>query len=793
MSSLDELEQRLLAAVTDDTLALDLPELHPPELPTSLWPVAGLLLHSPHVVREGERLIVRGRIGLDLLGAATLTVTFLPGEGALGIDADVDIRPELASLTVERLAQLLALSLPSWPPLAVLEEPLQHIALVLRRDGVKLATSAEIGSLGELKIVAAQLAGHWELVVALRANPGLAFSQLQAALRPLDALRSLVTWDDPALVAATTTTARFPYPTQAGQWSSLAVARGAAFRGVLSLRSPALALLRGLLRLEELPLDMPLAAELSGVRLSACLGRRIVLIPNCLTVESLRVEIAPEPFAVAAKGDVSIELFGSKLPPFTTAVSFSEVGLSLSFFATQPWTKPLGLPIVINEAAFEVRSPDMVYGIAGKITIQNRILAIAACFLGEAPTAFEGQLKGELSLFGAIADLIGKNQFKTLLPNLEPTLRDLTLRLVVDPRGAKVGNHVLPAGLYLAGDVSLLGLSLHADVLVSSKQVKVEGSLAKPIQLGAILSISGATPNTGPALRLDTQGKPVGALAAQVNFLGLRQAVEATLSADGFTFRMAQKLGPLAVSLVAALQNAEAFSANGAATFGLDSSIGPIHIGNKINLGKINLKTNINAQISVKVGLKTSPSISISASFDFMGIGFHLPRFSVNISTLAEIPKEILDKLRSGATKIFAAILNDPDKWLLAVGKRFINEVEDVGRVLVKHFGKTTEFAAHAMGVTLRLPYDVTAKSLHELGETPEHIAKLMSAAAYPAKEIANALIHIGKSPEVVASILKKTLGLGKEELKDVLHAAGVSADKIGHIIGGIFGHLWPF
>ncbi len=38
---------------------------------------------------------------------------------------------------------------------------------------------------------------------------------------------------------------------------------------MLSLRSPALALLRGLLKLEELPLDMPLAVDLSGVRLSA--------------------------------------------------------------------------------------------------------------------------------------------------------------------------------------------------------------------------------------------------------------------------------------------------------------------------------------------------------------------------------------------------------------------------------------------------------------------------------------------------------------------------------------------
>lgn len=794
MARLDEIEQLFQQTLKDGVLALDLPELHAPELPAVVWPAAALAVQAAQIARTGTRLTVQGRVTHSLFGEVALTLA-LSQEGA-SVAVEVDIAPKLASVDLVRLAQALSLPLPKLPKLAALAEPVRRAALVLRGQDARLTTAADVGALGTVRLVLARVDRQWGLVAGLQVDKGLSFSDLHDVLRPLDALLSLVAWGDPALLVSTVKHDAFPYPGRAGTWETRRVEPGIQLRGELVLQRPELSVVRTLLGVDRLPLQIPLDPDLSQVRVRAQLGDCIALIEGCLTLEDLQIELAPKPLAVAASGRVSIELFGAKLPPFVLAANLASGGPSLSFRTAQPWKNPLGIPIQINVLVFEVLAASASYGLSGQIGIQNKTVDLAARFTSSAPTVLACKLDGEFSLLGVLKDLLNTNLFQELLPDaLDPKLSDFSAYFVLDPRGAEVGALSLPPGVVLAGRVSFLGLSLQAEVQVSKKRVKVAGALKEALKIGDCFSLSDPkTPSAGPSLLLDTGSRPVGVLNAKVTFLGISQAVAATLSKSGFTCSLNQSLGPVKTQLDLALQDASSVLASGKASVKLKASIGPIRaMKGRLSLGTLNLDATLAAQLAVKLGLKTKPSVTVSARFKIMGIGFVVPEFTVSIQSLAELPAALVKALRDGAMTIFAAVFKDPDRWIAALGKKLISSVADAGHVLVKHFGKTTKEATHALRVTLKLPAEVVAGSLKKLGETPERIADLLSGVGDGPEAIAKALLRSGHPVKVVGKVLKG-MNHGAKEVAAILKKAGVSPKLIGKVLGGLFSLLpWPF
>lgn len=784
-STLDAIEQKLRAELQGTELTVDVPELHPPGLPDVLWPSLGLRLVGALIERKDDRLIVTGSAGHALLGRAGVTLTLRDEGGSLGVDVDLDLKlpDEAPRVDLRRLVKALSLALPPLPPLALLDEPLSRAALYVRGDDVRISTAVDAGAAFEIRAVVARSGGTWSLVVGAHLSKDFRFAHLSPVLRPLDELRRWLRLGDPGLLVSTTESAAFPYRGPGGEWTTLAVRQGAALRGELVLEGPPFALVSAVLRTKSLPLRVPLTPDWSNVRIAASLDARLPLIPGCLAVESFQIALAAEPFAATVAGEVTIELFGAKLPRFVLGAALTAEATSLFFTTAEPWSRPLGLPIVIKKAGFQMNGPSPSYDVFGEVAIQKRALKIAARIVGQVPAVLAGKLDGELSFAGVLSDFTG---VKLLPAFIDPKIRDVDVYFVMDPVGATIDGIKYPAGLLLAGTLQILGLGARAHVQVSVKRVILEGSLDKPVQIGQILRITGAKGAATPSLKIDTRSRQVGSMSASVTCLGITQAVDAVLGPAGFTFTLTQKVGIVRAGLNATLGDG-GLVAGGTAGFRLNEKIGPIIVpGTKINLGTIHINEVITCELDVSATKSAPPTIKASAKVTFMGLTLSVPKLKLSITSLADLPQAILAAIRAGAVTLFASVLNNVGNWLKALAEGAIQLVGDVAQVLSKHFKRTSEQIARDLRAALKKTIELTAKALQGLGETPKRIGKILADMKESAADIGRALKSIGAAPKEIVSVLKD-MGKGAAEIQKILLDLNVPANVIKGALGLVF------
>jgi hypothetical protein len=700
----------------------------------------------------------------------------------------VAIGTHLPELNLRSLASLIGLSLPAFPGLDLLDRALGGLE-ILFHDGAPMLVFRYDTPLGPSRCLVIKEAGDWAVIAGLHSE-ALRFSQLNGTLAPLDALTRIIAFGDPVISFADRDLTSVLYPFPNGAWSAHTFQKGVKVNGELLLDDQGLELFGTLFGLKRLPLSVPIGTDWSQLRLAATLDRQISFLGDCAVLHRLSIAVAPDPFRASLSGEVRITLFGAELPPFILGGNLSPADASLFLSAAGVWSKPLGLPVSVQDLTFQISSKPS-YGIAGRVALRDRALDVAMEFVAQVPTFFAGQLDGEMPLGNILFDLLEVD----LLPSFfQPTIKDFHLYIVPNPAGASVGTRVYPFGLSARGTLSLFGMGFVTDLHLSKTQVRAIGELDGPIRIDPVFRLTGVE-RPAPSLRVDTAGEPLASLDGRMRFMGMEQSVNAALSSSGFSAKLEEHVGGAHAKLTVTLGDRHVQAAGDIACK-VTGSIGPIRLlGGGPDLGTIRIDTGAELTTTVRLEFDGGFAMRVQGRITIVGISTTLPSFTVAIASLEDLPAALLAYLRDHIIELLADVWSDVDRWLRAVAEKLIEGVEDVARTLKEHFQQGSREIADAMLGVLRHTLDQTAQALKGVGETAERIGRIFRDLGHGDAQIAAALKAAAFAPEVIGNALRE-LGNGVEAIGTLLKDAGFDDGVVDLALRAVFpgipGVGWP-
>jgi len=717
-------------------------------------------------------------------GTATLGGLALPL--SVTLDDPVRVSAILPSLTLMDLARDLGLEVPQLPPLPLLATQLETLGFVFAPD-LRLSGRVPIGGLGALVFVAAEVDGSIVLAAGLEVAAGFRFGGLVPALAPLDQLMSVLRLGTPALILSTADVRQLPYPTGDGGWRSLAVPAGASFQGELAFQGLGLDAVGALLNLSALPFRIPLAANLADLKVLASLPLRLEAIPGVLTVEGVEIAMTAQPFSLSAAGRAELVVFGERLPALDLGVGVNGAQQGLFLRTAEPWKQPLGFPIEIVELGLEISTPPPAYGFFGKIRLLSRELSVAAKFFGQAPTMVAAEAHGDLALSNLLAELIQVD----LLPDFfEPSLKDPTVYIVLNPLGEMIAGRLYPSGLAISGAMEYLGLTAELRLSAKLDRVVAEAGLSAPVRFPPILELTGPGGVGTPSFAIDTGADPIVTFGARVVMMGLIQDVRGVAGTAGVSIELAQSVGPVDVSLSGLLSNGK-FAANGRLRFLLQASVGPIQLfAGGPNLGEIRLDSGLEMLTDLQADAQGA-KVSVRGSFVVAGMTISLPEIAISSDAFARIPEEIVAYIRDHAIELFAELFSSADIWLRAIAEGVVRGVENVARALKDHFERQAEAIARGLTDALSYTTEQVGAALKSIGESAENIAKALTAIGRSPEEVTKALISVGYPVQAVAEALK-ALGVSGDIAAGLLAIANVPADVVSGVLKAVFNIVTP-
>jgi hypothetical protein len=717
-------------------------------------------------------------------GTATLGNLVLPL--SITLDDPVRVSAGLTNLTLMDLANDLGIALPQLPPLPLLATPLEALGFEFSPD-LRLFGRVPITGIGALVFVATEVDDRLVLAAGLEVAEGFRFSSLISALVPLDQLTSVLNLGTPALILSTEDVSQLPYPAGDGSWRSVPATAGVSFQGQLVLQGFGLEAVGTLLNLDALPFHIPIERNLADLKVQATLPVRLDAIPGVLTVDGVEIAISAQPFSLTAAGRAELTIFGQRLPILELGIAVDGPRQGLFLRTAEPWSHPLGLPVKIEELGLEISTPPPSYGFFGKIRLQSRELSVAAKFFGQAPTLLAAEAHGDLAASNLLAEFIGVD----LLPDFfEPSLKDPTIYLVLNPLGEMIAGRFYPSGLAISGAMEYLGLA--ADLHLSAKlnRVVAEAGLTAPIRFAPLLEFTGSGGVGTPRFSIDTGADPVVTFEGRIAMMGLVQDIKGIAGSTGVTISLEQKVGPVEVKLSSQLSNGQ-FKANGLLSFMLQASIGPIELfTNGPNLGTIRLDTGLELATSIMADA-ASAEVRVNGTFVVIGLNISLPEIVVSPDAFARIPDQIIAYIQDHAIELFAELLQSADVWLRAIADGVVRGVENVALALKDHFNKQAEAIATGLVDTLKYTTEQTAAALKSIGEIADNIGNALSAIGRSPEEVAKALVAVGYTPQVVAGALK-ALGISGDVASTVLAAANVPAAVVNSVIETVFKNVPP-
>ncbi|WP_338911921.1 hypothetical protein [Mycetohabitans rhizoxinica] len=671
----------------------------------------------------------------------------------------------MAELNLRSLASMIGLSIPTFPGLDLIDQALDELELMFH-DGIPMLVFTYGTSIGPARCLVVNEAGDWSVLAALHAKT-LRFEQLNGALAPLDSLAHIIEFGDPVISFADRDIVSIRYPFPNATWSALSFQKGLKINGELLLDGFGLDVISKLFGLQRLPLSVPIGTDWSQLRIAGSLDRQIKFLGDFAVLDRLSVAVSPDPFRASLTGEVRVTIFGAQLPTFVLGGNLAPDTASLFLTSEGAWANPLGLPVSIDKLTFQISTMPS-YGIAGQIALRDRTLEVAMEFVGQVPTFFAGELKGEMPLGDILFDLLEIN----ILPSyFQPTIKDFTLYIVLNPAGASVGTRLYPFGLSLKGTLSLFGLGFTADLHVSKTQVRAIGELDGPILIDPLFRLTGVD-RPAPSLYADTAGNPMVRLDAKMRFLGIEQSVNAVLGSEGFSARLEESLGGADAKLTVTIGEGHA-QADGDILCKVAGSIGPIRpVSNGPDLGTIRIDTGAELNATARLELNGAFDMRVQGRITIVGTSVTLPSFSTNISSLEELPAALFTYIRDNITGLLADLWSDPGRWLRAFADKLIEGVEDVARTLKEHFQQGAQEIASGMLNVLGNTVDQTAQALKGLGEAPEQIGRVFHDLGHAGDDIAKALQGAGFAPEVIGNTLRG-LGQSAEAVDDILRKIG--------------------
>ncbi|MVZ97925.1 hypothetical protein EUU23_09420 [Sphingorhabdus sp. IMCC26285] len=721
----------------------------------------------------------QGMRAAQVRGTASLGGLALPL--ALTLDDPVRVSATLPNVTLVDLARALGLELPTLPPLPLLATPLEAIRIILE-PAIRLSGRVPVSGIGALVFVAAEVDGRLVMAAGLETSPGFRFGNLLPPLAPLDQLQSVLRLGIPALLLATEDTAQLPYPTAEGDWRTLPAKAGASFQGELLLDGFGLEAVAALLNMDALPFHIPLAPELADLKIAASLPMRIQAVPGVLTVEGVEVALSVQPIRVAAVGHAELNLFGMSLPSLALGVEVSGTQESLFLRTDEPWSHPLGLPIDVVELGLQLSTPPPAYGFFGKILMRSQELAVAAKFVGQAPSMLVVEAPGDLTLSDLVAEFIGVD----LIPDFfEPSFKDLAIYIVLNPLGETIAGRAYPSGIAISGAIEYLGLSAGLRLSAKVDRVVAEVGLIAPVRFGSLLELTGPGGVGTPSLALDTGANPQLILGARLSLMGLVQDIKGVAGSNGITISLKQEVGPVAIMLDSELGE-NRFRADGTASFQLRASIGPIRLfDGGPSLGEIHLDTGFDAVTAI---LATSDGVKVTVEGTFVVIGLHiaLPKIAVDSDAFARIPEQVIRYILDHADDLFAELLQSAEKWLQAIADGVVRAVENVAQVLKEHFEQQAQAIARGLTDALHYTTEQAAAALKSIGETAENVAKALTDIGKSPEDVAKSLITVGYPVQAVVDGLK-AIGISGDVAEGLLRVANVPAEIAKKVIDEVF------
>lgn len=251
----------------------------------------------------------------------------------------------------------------------------------------------------------------------------------------------------------------------------------------------------------------------------------------------------------------------------------------------------------------------------------------------------------------------------------------------------------------------------------------------------------------GPVVQIDSSGSQIFHANWQISLFDIfKQSVNVDISRNGASFIISYDIEHIGqLDLYCTLDNLKRFCAGADFELEVDIKVGPFKF-HGINLGSLHFEAGISVAVSVEIGLNAFELKIHGMSFNFMGLSFALPDISLkeSPSSLAEIPKIIINYIKDNASDIFDSLLTDPAKWAEMAKELLMEGFESIGSVL---------------------------KDAYEL--TSDAAAAIMDGAGFAAHE--------------VGAALKDVFNLSADAISDVLNKLGYGYDAIADVLGNLF------
>lgn len=518
------------------------------------------------------------------------------------------------------------------------------------------------------------------------------------------------------------------------------------------------------------------------------------------------------------EAEIGVEFDGTKAPLFTPptlrGVHFDSIGVGMGLF---------------------FKPPNYALGLTGKFHIgknKNNIISLDDDTFAIV-CAMEGDIPNPLyvSFYVPKMDL---EEVVTIFTNKSITIDfpvhflDLSFKWcenLMEPVTLPDGS-LAPMGYGFSGFMNLFGLKFYGDIEIDLNH-GIQGELTmSKINFGSILKLKGQgekvtikidengnpirnnfIPRTaeekkavenaktktlvkagGPEMIISTSKSPFFKMDAEIEFLGLKEAIHATIDKKGISFEL-DFSGIISSKMKCVLQNYHNFSAD--FSFGPDFNIRLPKIAG-VSLGHIHLTATIHAGM----GIKTSASeidFSIKGGFNFEGIKKHFGPFTlpVNISKVSQIITHIEQEIEKEAGKIFSDLANSAEKWAESAVKDIVKGFKSAGHVLKHAFGKSIKEASHIMHKAGFDMNDTAADLKIVFGASSPALAGAL-AFGFGANHtaITKSLKTLGFGSTAIADGLKVGLGLGPSAVKSLMKGIGISDKDIGNAfksLGGSF------
>ena len=688
---------------------------------------------------------------------------------------------KLLSLVDEVLGS--SLSIPSgFPDITLPESKIQIQTLA---DSAKFLLQATVNKLGIVHLLIDHIANQWEAALVFVLPKDWKFSDLSNILSPLDQLKITA----PTLTLASFNEPNLKLPVINGEELQLAIEKGLNLSTNLSLESLGLDLVSEITNMQQLPLQLTVGDNFADTTVRASFERIIEVVPDVIILDNIGIEIQPDPFELSFVSSALVSVAGEKLPEFKVSNKIDDNSTRLVYETAEVWNEPFGISnLIINQLVFQMEtSPVPKYAVLGAIIISNKTIKIVVELRGNFPSMIYGECRETLSLAEVTSELVG---LKLPTGLIDITISDFMIRAVGDPSGVRIGDELFEPGLALQGKLGFFDLeTLVVKVIVDpGSGVFAHGSLSNKVEIGPLLTISNASGDGPPTATLDTRNTSLLKISGRYELLGLiGQGIDGLIDHNGMAFEIDGKVLIVQYAFFCQVKSLNNFTAEGAFDFAIKETIGPIEIKKGWpSLGKIVLDVGFEGTISLSWSGEQFKAL-INGGFQLQGLKVTIELSLDELSSLEEIPQKIIDQIKKDAAKIFAELLNDSEKWLLAIRDKIIREVENVAKVLRDFYQRDAAYIGKSIRDTLDRGSKEAAEGLKSIGETPETIAKVLKDLGDTPNTIAGVLKELGESPKVISSALQavdERLVRVEKLLSDIGFPDAEIADSLREVFG---------